>query len=78
MRREHILTMRSERKGTIVIRSKVKCMSFNLCVHRRVDWPKSRSPEVKWGRSSPRGIGGTRSTTPEQELVVKESLKSLK
>jgi hypothetical protein len=47
-------------------------MSFNLCVHRRVDWPKSRSPEVNWDCSSPRGIGGARSTTPEREFVVKE------
>jgi hypothetical protein len=41
--KEQILTIGSEHKGTIVIRYKVKCMSFNLCVHRRVDWPKSQS-----------------------------------
>jgi hypothetical protein len=53
-------------------------MSFNVCVHERVEWARSRSPKVNWDHSSPRGTSGTRSITPERELVVKERAESPK
>jgi hypothetical protein len=40
-------------------------MGFSLCVPRRIDLPKSRSPEVIWDHPSSREIGGARSTTLE-------------
>jgi hypothetical protein len=62
---EKIPVIGSECKGSRVIRSKVKCMGFNLCEPRRIELPKSRSIEVIWDHPSSRETGGARSTTLE-------------